>query len=181
MGATVKFAALLLSVCLASCATSPDLGAHMEYLYDDGGRAEAGYRGRERDCVARAVAIASRLPYQEIYQELVRIEGTRIEGSRLIGGSKRRVASARSGIRTDRQAFREYMSSLGFRWTPTTYCRTHLRADELPSGRLVVAVSQHYTSVVDGVIRDTYDPSRMGARCVEGYWSIPRKLGLKEE
>ena len=153
----------------------------MEYLYDDGGRAEAGYYGRERDCVARAIAITSGQSYREIYENLTQIEGTRIEGSRLIGGGKLRVASARSGIRTDRQAFREYMASLGFQWTPTTDCRTHLRADELPPGRLVVALSQHYTSVVDGVIRDTYDPSRKGTRCVGGYWSIARKLGLKEK
>lgn len=31
---------------------------------------------------------------------------------------------------------------------------------ELPSGRLVVSVSKHYTAVIDGVIHDTYDPQR---------------------
>lgn len=30
-------------------------------------------------------------------------------------------------------------------------------------GRLVVQVSKHYTSVIDGVINDTHDPSERGA------------------
>jgi hypothetical protein len=49
-------------------------------------------------------------------------------------------------------------------------------------GRLVVRVSKHVCAVIDGVIRDTHDPSRvtevLGAdgrvrlahRCVYGYW-----------
>lgn len=51
-----------------------------------------------------------------------------------------------------------------------TGCRVHLRADELPVGRIIVAVSKHYAAVVDGVLRDTFDCSREGTRCVYGYW-----------
>ena len=46
----------------------------------------------------------------------------------------------------------------------------HLKADELPKGRIICNVSKHYTAVVDGVIQDTYDPSRRGTRAVYGYW-----------
>jgi hypothetical protein len=42
------------------------------YVYDDGGRAAAGYRGHAGDCVARAVAIASQRPYAEVYAALAR-------------------------------------------------------------------------------------------------------------
>jgi len=38
-------------------------------------------------------------------------------------------------------------------------------------GRLVVAVSKHYTCVIDGVIYDIHNPHRGGLRCVYGYWS----------
>jgi len=31
-------------------------------------------------------------------------------------------------------------------------CRVHLRADDLPPGRLIVKISRHYTAVIDGVI-----------------------------
>jgi len=50
-------------------------------------------------------------------------------------------------------------------------CTVHLRAEELPGGRLVVRVTRHLCAVVDGVIHDTHDPSRKGTRCVYGYWS----------
>jgi hypothetical protein len=49
-------------------------------------------------------------------------------------------------------------------------CKVHLRADELPKGRLVVALSKHIVAVIDGVIHDTDDPSRGGTRCVYGYF-----------
>ena len=49
-------------------------------------------------------------------------------------------------------------------------CTIYLRADELPSGRLVVSVSKHLTAVVTGVIHDTHTCSRGETRCVYGYW-----------
>jgi len=52
-------------------------------------------------------------------------------------------------------------------------CKVHLRAGELPKGRLIVAVSKHLVAVVDGVVHDNHDPSRNGKRCVYGYWTKP--------
>jgi hypothetical protein len=54
-------------------------------------------------------------------------------------------------------------------------CKTHLNADELPKGNLVVSVSKHYTAVIDGVLHDTYDCSRNGNRCVYGYYILKKK------
>src|SRR5262249_16904877 len=124
----------------------------MKQVHDDGGRAAAGYSGHAGDCVCRAVAIASGLHYTEVYQALARGAGQE-------RGSRGR--SARNGIRTSRKWFKEYMQEIGFEWVPTMQigsgCKVHLRDGELPSGRLVVAVSRHYTAVIDGVIHDTYD------------------------
>ena len=39
----------------------------MKFVYNDGGRAEAGYIGDTRDCVCRAIAIAAQRPYKEVY------------------------------------------------------------------------------------------------------------------
>ena len=70
--------------------------------------------------------------------------------------------------------YKSYLAALGFRWTPTmtigSGTRVHLRVGELPAGRLIVRCSRHLTAVVDGVIRDTHDPSRHGTRAVYGYW-----------
>lgn len=139
------------------------------WVYHDGGRAAAGYRGETGDCVTRAIAIATDMSYQTTY-ELIN-EAARRERPR---GKKRR-SSARTGVQPS--TIRRVMTELGWRWTPTmaigTGCRVHLRADELPGGRLVVSVSKHMVAVIDGVIHDNHDPSRDGTRCVYGYYSQP--------
>jgi len=58
-------------------------------------------------------------------------------------------------------------------------CKVHLRKDELPQGKLIVRVSKHITSVIDGVINDTYDCSRGATRCVYGYYIEDQTNDLK--
>ena len=155
----------------------------MEYTYNDGGRAAAGFKGKAGDCVARSIAIVSGKPYAEVYAALA--QGT---GNQRAGKRGKRSATARDGINTGRKWFKDFMASLGFEWVPTmtigSGCKVHLREDELPAGRLVVSVSRHYTAVIDGVIHDTHDPQRLafgedsdkadihGTRCVYGYWRL---------
>ena len=143
----------------------------MTFVYHDGGRAEAGYKGKAGDCVCRAICIASGRPYKEVYDRLA--EGNAKQRKSKHTGKRSR--SARNGIYTTRKWFKDYMKELGFTWTPTmtigSGCKVHLRADELPSGRLLCRVTRHYCAVIDGVIHDTYDCSRKGSRCVYGYWS----------
>lgn len=152
----------------------------MKFVRNDGGRAAAGFKGNAGDCVARAVAIASGKPYAEVYAALS--EGAGDE-------RKSKGATARNGIHTRRKWFKDYMASIGFTWTPTMFvgqgCKVHLVDGELPTGRLVVAVSKHYTAVIDGEVHDTHDPqrrtywyeptgTRVSERCVYGYWRASR-------
>lgn len=161
----------------------------LSFVKDDGGRKAAGFNGeRAGDCVARAIAIASGRPYREVYDRLALIEASTKRTKHRPKGRRR---SARNGVLTHRVPFKRYMEELGFRWVPTMRigqgCKVHLADGELPSGRLVVSVSRHYTAVIDGVIRDTYDPRRTTIevgqrdgepyrreydRCVYGYWVI---------
>ena len=157
--------------------TALDQNLRLPFVFDDGGRAEAGFRGKADDCVVRAVAIASDLPYAEVYAAIAKGVGAE-------RGSK--GATARRGVDTRRKWFRDFMCELGFSWVPTMQvgqgCTTHLSQGELPLGRLVVKLSRHTAAVVNGVIRDTYDPSRetevidadgsvrVAHRCVYGYW-----------
>lgn len=172
----------------------------MQHIYNDGGRSAAGFKGSAGDCVVRAVAIAAELPYQEVYDALS--DGMRTQRKTRRGNQR---TSARDGVSVRRKWFRDYMTALGWKWTPTMQvgsgCKVHLDASELPSGRLIVAVSKHYTAVIDGVIHDTHDPNDRGVtiypphtppeqlpkaarwlsngngwaydpkRCVYGYWS----------
>lgn len=138
------------------------------WVYDDGGREAAGFRGETRDCVTRSIAIITGLAYREIYDALN--EAAKRERPRA-----RKRSSARLGVQ--KPTIKRWLAELGYEWTPTMQigqgCTVHLRADELPSGRLIVSVSKHITAVIDGVIHDTHDPSRDGTRCVYGYWRTP--------
>lgn len=141
----------------------------MNWEYDDGGRAEAGFVGHTGDCVTRAIAIATGLPYREVYDSLNAQAQDEKPSKRRRGKS-----SARTGVH--RVTYEPYLLRLGWGWVPTMRfgegCRVHLRANELPTGRLVVAVSKHLCAVIDGVVRDDHDPSRGGTRCVYGYYAL---------
>ena len=153
----------------------------MDFVYDDGGRASAGFRGQTGDCVVRSIAIATGKPYREVYDAVNVLAKT----VNTVGARK---SKSRDGVH--RSVYDKYLLSIGWRWVPTmkigSGCTTHLDAAELPAGRLIVRVSKHMTCVIDGVIHDTFNPSDCGAtgrpdasgnlvwtvdrRCVYGYW-----------
>lgn len=139
----------------------------MRFVYDDGGRAAAGYTGTSGDCVVRAIAIATQIPYQIVYNGI----NLAAVGERR-GKRKRGVSSARNGVY--KPTYRRFLHALGWSWQPTMQigsgCTVHLRDNELPSGRLIVSVSKHLVAVLDGVLHDLDDPSRDGTRCVYGYF-----------
>lgn len=144
----------------------------LRFVRNDGGRAKAGYKGDARDCVCRAIAIAANRPYQEVYDRLAKGNAEQRKSKHR---TKRYAKSARDGIYTGRVWFNQYMEELGFVWYPCmkvgSGCKVHLRPDEIPmKGRIIVSLSRHLCAVIDGVINDTYDPSRDGHRCVYGYW-----------
>ena len=140
------------------------------FVYSDGGRKAAGYRGKAGDCVTRAIAIATQQPYAVVYAALSHGCRTQRRGR----NKKAHKGTAAHGVVVQRKWFKQYMANLGWVWVPTMHigngCTVHLRADELPAGRLVVNLSRHMSAVVDGVVHDTYDPRRRGTRCVYGYW-----------
>jgi len=140
----------------------------MDYQYNDGGRAEAGYKGETRDCVVRAIAIATEKPYQEVYDTI-----NMLSSKEKTSTHKKSKSNARTGVY--RFTSGNYLKSLGWKWTPTMFigqgCKVHLKPSELPAGRLVVKVSRHMVTVINGIINDIHDPSRNETRCVYGYWS----------
>ncbi len=85
---------------------------------------------------------------------------------------RKKSATPRNG--NSKKVYHDYILGLGFKWTPTMLvgqgCKVHLKADELPSGTFIARVSKHLCAVIDGVIHDTYNPSREGTRCVYGYY-----------
>lgn len=158
------------------------------YVYNDGGRSQAGYKGDTRDCVVRAIAIATLQPYKEIYDDLFNL--AKNYGSRKTKKTLkiRRNASPRTGVH--KEIYQPYLLGLGFEWFPQMKigqgCTVHLHKDELPKGRLIVVLSRHLTAVIDGRIHDIYNPQRGSevgkkngvnyikkeTRCVYGYYKL---------
>ena len=149
----------------------------MPFAYDDGGREAAGFKGDARDCVCRAIAIATGRPYREVYDKLNEL------GKAERASKKRTRSNARNGV--FKATTRKAMEFFGLEWVPLmkigSGCTVHLRPDELPAGTLVAKVSRHVVAVIDGVTHDTFDPSRGGNRCVYGYWKAPKPVTLTVE
>lgn len=169
--------------------------AALPWIYDDGGRCDAGYSGPAGDCVVRACAIATGLPYAYVYDTLHDLQrhwlSTRRK-PRVTRSGRPESASPRTGVFRD--VFGPWLvDTLGWTWTPTMHIGSgttvHLAVGELPTGRPLIAnLSKHVAAVVPGdhpavddrrygpgdmVVLDTGDPTREGTRCVYGYWSAP--------
>lgn len=142
----------------------------MKWVYDDGGRAEAGYKGKAGDCCCRAISIATEMPYKEVY-DIINKYGKAERMTKKVREKGR--SNARSGVW--KETARKIMQDLGWEWHSTMQigsgCKTHLETGELPNGRIMCLLSRHYVAVIDGVLHDTYDSSRDGSRCVYGYFT----------
>ena len=139
----------------------------MSFIQNDGGRKAAGFKGVTGDCATRAVAIATGLPYRQVYDRinvLAKLERT----------SKRKTSKSNARTGVYRETLDKVLAELDWVWVPTMKvgqgCTVHLRSDELPPGRIIVRLSRHFCAVIDGVPHDTHDCSRKGTRCVYGYW-----------
>lgn len=141
----------------------------LPFVFNDAGRAAAGYKGFTGDCTCRALTIAMQEDYESMYQTITCL------GKQERSRKGKPHGSARTGIRIT--TIRRYLAERGWVWHPTMFIGSgttvHLRKGELPMGRLIVQVSRHMVAVIDGVIHDNHDCSRGGRRAVYGYWSRP--------
>ena len=126
-------------------------------VYDDGGRSKYFKAKDVRDCVTRALAIATKRDYKEVYDMLY----------------EEAKESPRNGVK--KKAWKNVARKLGGVWHPCTGigtgCTMHLNPDEIPNEkRMVMQVSKHLCAVINGKVHDTFDCTRDGERCVYGYW-----------
>jgi hypothetical protein len=157
------------------------------FVRDDGGRSRSGVarggRGGTGDCAVRAIAIATGKPYREVHDALTLAAVHHAAAGR---DAWARWVRRRGGVRAvhaDHGVAKEvsgpYLEALGWRYTSTKDLPrgrgVHLRADELPRGRLIVRLRNHLVAVIDHVIRDTGDCSDDGRCRIQGYWTEPRR------
>ncbi len=129
----------------------------MNYIYDDGGRRDAGYKGKSGDCGVRAMAIACSIPYKEAM--------TKCKEASAVGkmGSK---AIARGIYKEDLTAA---LALLGWKWySAPKFEGRKARCHDMPRGHVIARMSKHYTAVIDGVAQDTFDCTH---KMIYGYWA----------
>lgn len=131
----------------------------VEYQYNDGGRAEAGFKGNADDCVTRAIAIATKKPYQDVRKELMECKKKWMNTSRSRHAKSCKTSSVRNG--TERDVWKPYLESLG--WVKHNQIkfgssnRKELVKENLPEGTVIVQVRKHIMTVIDHVVHDTWD------------------------
>jgi|APSaa5957512535_1039671.scaffolds.fasta_scaffold30325_2 hypothetical protein len=123
----------------------------MKFKYNDGGRESAGYKGHTGDCVARAIAIATQTPYQEVYDALHSMS-RHWKGWSKTAKNIRENPSPRTG--THVPVAQAYLKSKG--WEKVTG-NVKLDDTKFKKGTYICSVRRHYTVVKDGVINDTHD------------------------
>lgn len=142
----------------------------MKWANNDGGRARAGFKGINGDCVTRAIAIATGMPYEVVVQ-MVDL------AAREEGRDFRNRSNSQTGVYWETEE--RLLTALGWTWVPKTgrgRRKMFLREDQVPGGTVIVSLGEHlsfdphYATVVNGVLQDTYDCSAGGTRRVLGYW-----------
>lgn len=125
------------------------------YKYHDGGKIAAGFKGKT-DCGIRAVAIACQMSYTDSRKLLKEFALNGKQGSRAI---------SKGMYRDDLDAA---LRSIGWEWCqPPTFVGRKARYDDVPIGRVILRMANHYAAVIDGVLLDSFDSS---AKMVYGYW-----------
>ena len=136
----------------------------MNFIYNDGGRSKYFKAQNVGDCAIRAISIATKKDYKEVYNSLKELN---------------KGVSCRNG--TPKKVDKKYLEKIGWKWLacikPGTGMLVHLNEDELPlKGTIIVQVSKHLTCLKDGILNDAFDCSREGSRGVYGIWYNPNEL-----
>ncbi len=125
------------------------------FIYNDGGRADAGFKGTTGDCAVRAMAIALALPYADVYRELA--QANKDSG---------RKKSVRRGVM--KEVYSKVLSKYGWEWrSAPKFDGRKARYNDLPNVKCIARMSGHYAAVINGNLHDSWNSGR---KMVYGYW-----------
>lgn len=163
---------------LHAAATHRAATAPMPFKRTDGGRATAGrVNGNVGDCAIRAITIATTRPYGEVFTDMQAQYRHWVFNSNDALARDIKVFVKYGYIDfcmlehgTPNAFIHHYLTQLGWMWTSTRGRGVLMQASHMPAGRVIVALSKHLTTVVDGVLHDTHDCSKGGAAIVHGHW-----------
>jgi hypothetical protein len=144
----------------------------MDFVYNDGGRSRYFKAKSVGDCVTRAIAIATRTDYKEVYDSI-----NKLAKAERVGSKKRHISSSRNGVYKITE--RKYLESKGWSYKPLMkigasehyyLTESDLETLGLEDGRYILQIRRHLTAVVDGVINDTFNPSEYYDPMLYGYY-----------
>lgn len=134
------------------------------FVYDDGGRADAGFPAEPRGCAVGAIAIAAEVPYAQVHAYLG-----------LLTARATGQPSANPDFGVPSFVVETFMAWLGWEFAQSPSVTT---ASDLPrDGRFVLRYrlpgddgrpQDHLSALVDGVLRDDADTRRFP---MWGWWS----------
>lgn len=135
---------------------------------NDGGRAEAGYKGSTRDCVIRSIAIATGKPYKEVYKAIYDIAK-----ANPMWRQRRNPAycSPRTGVYHEH--YKAYLETLGWEWVdsknllPSAGVGAPMKVSDFPD-LVILEVPRHLVTMIDGVIQDTFCPKQLKEAYIKG-------------
>jgi len=126
----------------------------MNFSLNDGGREAAGLEPTHGACAVRAIAIATGIPYQTVWDSLYAI--------------CKEQDPNHSGTAVDELALNAYMKTLGWQWQELDQ---QLTLEQLPKeGVYVVMIPGHLAALVNGYWTDTQDTSQDGRARPYGYF-----------
>tara|TARA_R100000808_G_C2152941_1_gene162742 strand:- start:737 stop:1273 length:537 start_codon:yes stop_codon:yes gene_type:complete len=131
----------------------------LDYRFNDGGRKDAGFKGKARDCVTRAIAVAEGRDYNEVREELMAAKKHWMETSRSKAAKRAKSTSVRNG--TPHDVYRPYLEARG--WERKSLIkfgdpsRKELIKEEVPMGTVIVEIPKHIMAVIDHVVNDAWD------------------------
>jgi hypothetical protein len=121
----------------------------LKFQRSDGGQAACrGYFTDERDCVPRAIAIATGVPYKEVWEALAKIQ----------------TRSPSTG--TYPWAYEKYLLSIGWKKLPV---KTWARLDKRTfpgDGAYLASTPRHLVAVVNQTVLDTWDSRRKRVKAI---------------
>ena len=139
----------------------------LNVVINDGGRSKYFKAKNVGDCVTRAICNATGKDYLEVYNSL-----KDLAKHEHLGKHKHSKSSVRDGVYNT--TWIKYIESLGWEQLPNimgigTGIIYHLNNSDLDElckhyPRMIIQVSKHLTTVIDGNLVDNYDCTRQGTR-----------------
>lgn len=140
----------------------------LDYKYNDGGRKADGYKGEARDCVARAIAIATEQDYEKVRQDLIGETKRFREKSRSRAAKRLKSNTIMNSVRPE--IYGPYLKSLGWQKVSNGFGSSEkmkMTVEDVPMGNVIVATRKHLAAVIDHVVQDAFD-SRTSKKWVDG-------------